>query len=215
MKKILILMLLMFSLSVTFLSSIKASNLPLIGKKIVIDAGHGGKDPGTTFGSIYEKDINLKISLKLKEELEKNGATIIMIRVGDYDLSSPNAYQRKKSDFDNRLKIINESGSDLYLSIHLNYLDDSRYFGAQVFYNKDNKDFAQSLSTVLNKELKSTREIKKIPEDTYMYKYIKIKGALVECGFLSNSSERSKLITDEYQKTLAKALTKGVIEYYS
>ena len=74
---------------------VKAS-IPLIGKILVIDVGHGGKDPGTVYKDIYEKDINLKISLELEKELSKLGATVLLTREGDYDLSSANAIWRKK-----------------------------------------------------------------------------------------------------------------------
>ena len=119
----------------------------------VLDAGHGGKDPGTISGSIYEKDINLQIVFYLKEELERLGARVILTRDGDYDLATPNAHRRKKSDFDHRISLINNSKADYYLSIHLNYLDDSSYYGPQVFYstvNDKNKDIALKLQKELN-----------------------------------------------------------------
>ena len=114
------------------------ADLPLQGKVIVVDAGHGGKDPGTSYGSIYEKDINLSISLYLEECLSKYGATVVLTRDSDADLSY-GAEHRKKTDFDNRIKIINNKYTDMYLSIHLNYLTNTKYYGAQVFYNKDNE----------------------------------------------------------------------------
>lgn len=188
--------------------------LPLSGKVIVIDPGHGAKDPGTVVNNIYEKDINLSISLYLEKYLSKLGATVILTRDGDYDLSSPNAYFRKKSDFDNRIKLINESNAQLYLSIHLNYLSDSKYYGPQVFY-LNNENLASCMQEVLNKELSGDREIKKISNDIYMYNKINIDGLLIECGFLSNSDERNKLKTTEYQEDIAIAITKGLIEYYN
>ncbi|MBQ9833652.1 MAG: N-acetylmuramoyl-L-alanine amidase [Bacilli bacterium] len=195
-----------------FVSSkyIVSAKLPLKGKTIAIDAGHGGKDPGTTYKDIYEKDINLKISLYLKEMLKNLGANVIMTREGDYDLSSPSAYARKKSDFDNRIKLINNSGTDFYVSIHLNYLTDSRYSGPQVFALKDNMEYAKNIQDYLNKNLKGDRESKIIPVTTYMYRKLSIPGVLLECGFLSNATERAKLITDEYQKQVAVAIAKSI-----
>lgn len=186
------------------------ATLPLLGKIIIIDPGHGGKDPGTVFGEIYEKDINLKISLELEKKLSRLGATVLLTREGDYDLSNANAVWRKKSDFDNRIKFINESNADLYLSIHLNYLENSYYSGIQVFGTKDNIKLAKSFQSNLNKNLESNREAKQIPGSTYMYKKLKTKGLLVECGFLSNSKERSLLITEEYQKKVAKEIATSV-----
>ena len=191
-----------------------SSNLELSGKTIIIDPGHGGKDSGTLYKDILEKDLNLKISLYLSKELEKQGASVILTRDGDYDLSTPNAMLRKRSDFDNRIKLINNSNGDLYLSIHLNYLGDSRYSGGQIFYDKKNKELAQTIQDRFNSELRSRRVVKNIPKGLYMYKQLKIKGVLIECGFLSNYNERNKLITYKYQKQLAKVITKGVIEYF-
>ncbi len=182
---------------------VKASN-PYKNKTIVIDPGHGGKDPGTVYKDIYEKDINLKISTYLKEELGKIGFRVSMTREGDYDLSKPNALYRKKSDFDNRIKIINEA--DYYLSIHLNYLEDEKYSGIQVFSVKDNIQDA----IMLQKHLNNYRKSKLIPDDTYMYHKLTTPGLLIECGFLSNYEDRKKLITKEYQKSLAKKIARGI-----
>lgn len=207
-----------FLILVMLLSFFKAEALlPLSEKIIVVDPGHGGKDPGTVSGNIYESHINLKISKYLEYYLSKNGATVILTRNGDYDLSSPKVYNRKRSDFDNRIKLINNSSADLYLSIHLNYLSDSSYYGPQVFYNEkseDNKVIAQTIQRYLNKQVNTKREIKKIPSRTYMYSKLKPNGVLVECGFLSNYNEKIKLKTDEYQEKIAQYITEAIIKYY-
>lgn len=189
------------------------ASLPLSGKLIIIDVGHGGIDPGTMHGKIYEKDINLAISLLLEEELSKLGASVILVRTDDYDLSKPNATFRKKSDFDNRIKLINTSGADYYLSIHLNYLGNLSYYGPQVFYNEKNemnKKIAEEIQSNFNKELKTDREIKQIPSSTYMYKSLDVAGVLIECGFLSNARERNLLTTNDYQRKLAKIISKSM-----
>ena len=204
-----------FFLSVLILYALKVEAImPLTGKTIVIDPGHGFKDPGTSYGKIYEKDINLNIALFLEKELGALGADVILTRDGDYDLSIPNSNLRKRSDFNNRIKLINESNADMYLSIHLNYLSDSSYYGPQAFYNKDNEGLAKVMQKVMNEELKGKREIKKIPSDTYMYSKLNVPGILIECGFLSNGIERNKLITEDYQKRIAKTIAKGVLEYF-
>ena len=196
----------------TFITSVKAS-LPLQGKLIIIDIGHGSKDVGTSYGNIYEKDINLAVGRKLQSELIKNGANVIMTRNDDYDLSKPNANRRKKSDFDNRIKLINESQGNMYISLHTNYLSNSNYSGAQVFYYKDNnKKIAEKIQMELN-VINHPREIKPMP-NLYMYQRLKIPGVLVELGFLSNSYDRNKLINDEYQLKLSNAITNGIINYY-
>lgn len=216
MKKYIHYSLIIFIISIFLLSSVFGKdNLFLVGRIIVIDPGHGYLDPGTSYENIYEKDINLNISLYLKEKLESNGATVYMTRDGDYDLSTPNAIYRKKSDFDNRINLINNSNADIYLSIHLNYLSDFKYYGPQVFYNGKNIYFANIMQDVLNKGLNSNRKIKNIPKDTYMYSKLKVNGLLIECGFLSNYEDRQKLITNEYQKKVANLISNGVIKYFS
>ena len=100
----------------------------------------------------------------------------------------------------------------MYLSIHINNLSDTTYQGAQVFYLKDNLKLAQTLQKELNR-LTYPRAIKKMP-DVYMYKKLKIPGVLIECGFISNASERNKLQDINYQEELSKTITQGVINFY-
>ena len=190
------------------------ADLPLVGKVIIIDPGHGGVDPGTTYKNVYEKDINLNISLYLEEYLSNYGATVILTRDCDADLSY-GAEHRKKTDFDNRIKIINDKYTDMYLSIHLNYLTNTKYYGAQVFYNKDNEVLANVIQEYINTNLDSDREIKEIPSSTYMYQRLEKPGVLIECGFLSNAAEREKLVTDEYQKKVAEVIADAIVKYYN
>ena len=190
------------------------ADLPLQGKVVAIDSGHGGLDPGSLYNDIYEKDITLSIGKYLEKYLSEMGATVIMTRTSDSDLSNGARNHRKKADFDERIKIINQNIVDMYVSIHLNYLTDTRYYGAQVFYNKDNENLAKSIQEYLNKNTDTNREIKKIPTSTYMYDKLTTKGVLVECGFLSNAMERSKLVTKEYQSKFAKVLAEAISHYY-
>ncbi|MDD2409490.1 MAG: N-acetylmuramoyl-L-alanine amidase [Bacilli bacterium] len=218
MKKIIILLLFICFLIITvFKVDASKVTFPLIGKIIVIDPGHGGVDNGASHLSVKEDNINLAISLFLKEELERNGAAVILIREGDYDLSKPNALYRKKNDFDNRIRIINNSNADLYLSIHLNYFNQSAYYGPQVFYTeniKSNKKIAKILQKELNKSLKSKRNIKKTNNSNYMFGKLNVPGVLIECGFLSNYNDRYNLQKKDYQKKVSLTITKGIINYY-
>lgn len=192
----------------------KDLNPKLIGKRIIIDVGHGGKDSGTVYDDIKEKDLNLSIALKLKEELIMNGVDVIMTRDGDYDLALPNANRRKKSDFDNRIEMINDSGANMYLSIHINYLGNAKYYGAQVFYTKGNNDIADYIQEEFINDLKSPMNSRILSNDIYMYKNLNIPGVLIECGFLSNSKERKLLIDDSYQYKIVRSIVKGLINYY-
>lgn len=207
---------LFFILSIFHVDASK-TKFPLIGKTIIIDAGHGGKDYGASVKGVKESEINLQISKKLKKELEKNGAVVLETRCGSEDLSKPNAIYRKKSDFDSRISLINNSHADLYLSIHQNIFSNSKYHGPQVFYYPkvlDNESIATILQSELNKFTNTTRKIK-ITTNTYMYNKLNIRGVLIECGFLSNDRERTLLISDEYQINLAKTITNAIISYFS
>lgn len=178
------------------------------------DTWHGGVDNGATVNNVHEKDLNLQIVYKLKETLTSAGATVLLTRKDDNDISNPNALYRKKSDFDNRIKLINNSNADLYISIHQNIYQNKKYSGPQVFYVKDNQKLAEIIQNTLNKYLNTKRKVKTI-NNTYMYKLLKKKGILIECGFISNDNERYKLKTEEYQLKLSKIITEGIITYYS
>lgn len=210
------LLLLLFLIIIISIFNVNASNLtfPLLGKTIYLDAGHGGVDNGATVNNVHEKDLNLQIVYKLKETLTSAGATVLLTRKDDNDISNPNALYRKKSDFDNRIKLINNSNADLYISIHQNIYQNKKYSGPQVFYVKDNQKLAEIIQNTLNKYLNTKRKVKTI-NNTYMYKLLNKKGILIECGFISNDNERYKLKTEEYQLELSKIITEGIITYYS
>lgn len=211
---LLILLIILFSI---FKVNAADSIFPLIGKTIILDAGHGGKDFGASVKNVNESEINLKITLKLKTELEKNGANVLLTRTNEKDLSEPNALYRKKSDFDNRIKLINNSHADMYLSIHQNIYQNEKYHGPQIFYYpkiKDNEKIALVIQEELNKFAGTKRKIK-IVTGTYMYNKLNVEGVLIECGFLSNAKERQSLSNDDYQKELVKVITNSIINYYS
>lgn len=218
MKKLIILLLFVCFLVMTVFK-VDASKLtfPLIGKVIIIDPGHGGVDNGASHLEVKEDNINLAISILIKKELEKNGATVFLTRDGDYDLSRPHALYRKKSDFDNRIRIINNSNADIYLSIHLNIFNQRIYFGPQVFYTenvKSNKIIAKTIQAELNKTLNTKRIIKKTNNSNYMYRQLNIPGVLIECGFLSNYNDRNNLQKKIYQKKFSQIILQGIINYY-
>lgn len=196
------------------LDLISAKTLPLLGIVITIDPGHGGRDPGTMYNSIKEKDLNLEISKALEKELTKNGAIVYMIRTSDIDLSSIYDSKKKRGDLYRRLLKIKENKSNLYLSIHINWYQNSTHKGAEVLYNsinKNNKILAEAIMNEFKTNQKSKREIKKT--NLYMYKNITMPGVLIETGYLSNPTERRLLQSESYQKELAKSITNGVKNY--
>lgn len=175
---------------------------------------HGGVDPGAYYKNIYEEDINLEITLKLRNILESKGAIVYLIREGDYDLSNPKSSLRKRSDLSNRANAINNSDADIYLSIHLNSSTSTSWRGAQAFYddiNVKNKEIAETFQKYFNKYLNSNRKAKEI-NDLYMYKRINIPGLLLEVGFISNPNERYILRQNWYQEKIANVITNCLVE---
>ncbi len=189
---------------------------PLLGKVIYIDPGHGGTDPGAVYKDIYESDINLEISEVLSETLGSMGAIVYMTRYGDYDLGVINAINRKRSDLSRRGNIINRSGCDLYISIHLNADPSPVWYGAQVFYDdvhESNEDLAKIMQTELARHLRTKRKYKKTSE-MYLHKRIKQPGILIEAGFISNPNERYLLRKKYYQQRLSKAIASGIVKFF-
>lgn len=196
--------------------SADTNDLPLFGRVIYIDAGHGGVDPGAMYKDIMEKDINLSISKILEDKLTKLGAIVYLTRYGDYDLAINNTINRKRSDLSRRGNIINRSMCDLFVSIHLNAESTGVWRSAQVFYddiNEKNEVFAKILQNNLKKRLNSNREYK-LSSDLYLQKRIKQPGVLIEVGFLSNASDRYLLKQESYQNKIATVIADSMIEYF-
>lgn len=208
--------LVLFFLLLFSITTVRALNLPLLGKVIYLDPGHGGTDPGAMYNNIKEADMNLSLAFTLQEELEKNGAIVYLTRYDDYDLSVKNAVSRKRSDLSRRANIINESLADLYLSIHLNADTSSTWSGIQVFYdtiNSKNEVLAKYLQETYVKDLKTKREYKNI-KGHYLYRKINIPGVLIETGFITNSNDRNLLSKKSYQKKFSKSTINGIIKYF-
>lgn len=219
MKKIYLLFLFLISIcTFNFVSAnVTTSDLSLIGKVIYIDPGHGGLDPGSIYKNIFEKDINLSICKKLQTVLEKEGAIVYLTRYDDYDLSANNVSGRKKSDLNNRAKIINESKADLYISIHLNSVESSTWSGAQTFYddvNSNNYELASIIQEQLKNDLNTNREVKEI-STMLMNRKIIIPGVLIEVGFLSNPNDRYLLQKSDYQYKVSETIKKAIIKYFN
>lgn len=212
-------MILLFIMLVCVLDRVDAfiNEAPLLGRVIYLDAGHGGKDPGAYYKDVYEEDINLSITLKLRDKLENMGAVVYLTRDSDYDLSNPNASLRKRSDLGNRAKMINSSDADMYLSIHLNSSTNTSWKGAQVFYddiNKDNESIAKLFQEEFNKNLKSNKSAKEI-STLYMYKNVTKPGVLLEVGFISNSNDRYLLKKSSYQDKISNVIANTLIKYFN
>ncbi|TYR78558.1 N-acetylmuramoyl-L-alanine amidase CwlD [Priestia megaterium] len=203
-------------------TSSSSFSLPLNGKIIVIDPGHGGPDGGAVGGKdTLEKDITLKISLMLRDYLQEQGALVILTREKDQDLAdkATKGYSRRKvEDLKKRLTIINESKADLYLTIHLNAIPSPAWRGAQTFYHgslEENEQIAKFIQQELKGNLENTTREAKIIQTLYLLKRAKPPGALVEVGFLSNPSERELLKSEDYQRKISESIYEGVTRYFA
>ncbi len=201
---------------------ISTVSLPVSGKTVVVDAGHGVPDEGAESSrGIAEAEINLKIALKLQNLLEQSGTTVILTRSDEnaiYDIDSKTLKQKKISDIRNRVKIGNESQADIFVSIHLNKIPETQYDGWQTFYKDGNTDgakLAKAIQTNLNETIQ--RENNRVPktiDNVYIIKHVEIPTTIVECGFLSNQEEEKLLLEDEYQNKLAWGIYNGIIDYF-
>lgn len=196
--------------------------MPLSGKVIAVDPGHGGPDGGASSKEgLIEKDVNLAIALHLRDYLQQAGAVVIMTREEDKDLASPGTKgnsKRKTEDLLERADLIKRNKADLLLSIHLNSITSSRWNGAQTFYNPDkpgSEQLALHIQKELRKNLENTDRAAKINETFYPLKALDIPGALVEVGFLSNPQEAQLMASEKYQKKVAAAVYQGVLRYYA
>lgn len=199
-----------------------ALGLPLTGQIIIIDPGHGGRDGGAVSRSgVVEKEVALAISIYLRDLLQQAGAFVIMTRETDMELASEEAHRlgrRKKEDLMNRVKLINGSQGDLFVSIHLNSISSPNWRGAQTFYNPlwdESERLARFVQDELIRNLENTNRHAKKNQEVYILKASQIPGILVEVGFLSNPHEAGLLATADYQKKVAFAIYEGILRYYS
>lgn len=215
-------------LSLCFLSlGQEAKVIPSFSKsskqRIIIDAGHGGFDGGAVAqdGTI-EKDINLNISVALRDILIQNGYEVIMTRETDISTASnekDRTTSQKKSDLMNRLELMKANPDALFVSIHLNKFTTSAASGSQVFYSgnlPESKllgDFIQS-SIINLLQPQNKRVNKKATSSTYLLYNAPIPAVLVECGFLSNSKDLQNLKNSEYQNQMAFSIFCGINEYF-
>lgn len=212
------LILVMFFLSVFCFSRVNAivKDYSLLGKVIYIDPGHGGVDPGAMSSKFLEKDMNLLLSEELEKKLVGKGAIVYKTRDGDYDLAS-STLNRKRNDLYNRVKLINNSLCNMYISIHLNASPSSRWDGIQVFYSnvlEDNKILGEFITKSLDDNMKNVRELKK-ENGYYMYSKIKVPGVLLEAGFISNSNDNYKMRQEKYRDLLLNNVVDGIEKYFN
>ena len=188
------------------------------GRRVVIDAGHGGDDPGKVgINGANEKDVNLEIARLVKQYLEMSDVEVVMTRESDEGLNDADAPNKKVQDMKRRIALIEEEAPALTVSIHQNSYPEEYVHGAQVFYYTGSAQ-GQRLAEGIQRRLvesadpENKRQVK-ANDSYYLLKKTGVPIVIVECGFLSNSAEAEKLCMPEYQQRVAWAIHMGILEY--
>nr|WP_106783670.1 N-acetylmuramoyl-L-alanine amidase [Lysinibacillus timonensis] len=194
----------------SYLKLLNQSDNVLENRIIVIDPGHGGKDPGTHYSSYTEKDIVFKVSNLVKQKLEDAGATVVMTRTGD-----------TYPTLQDRVDITNNKYGEIFISIHVNSADSKSANGTETYYSITTGDMYREdidLATYINNEIVKNADMANRGvrnRDFYVVRNMIIPSVLVELGFLSNSADRAKLIDSEYVEIYADSIYNGIVKYYS
>lgn len=200
----------------------KAAAVPISGKVIVIDPGHGGFDAGASANGLEEKNINLDVAMYLKEYVEQGGGIAIMTRLDDVSTADADAEGKnaKKSDLTNRKRLAETAEADAFISIHMNKFPQEQYKGAQVFYGSEppegkllGDEIQSAFKEILNDG--NQREAKKADKGIFILKDNLVPSVIAECGFLSNTAEARLLDDKEYQKKLAWSVYVGTVRFFN
>ncbi len=185
---------------------------------VVIDAGHGGDDPGKVgINGAKEKDVNLEIARLVKQYLEANDIRVVMTRETEEGLYDDKAANKKVQDMKRRIEVMDETKPDAVVSIHQNSYPEEYVHGAQVFYytgSSKGQKLAESIQRqlVIKADPENRREIK-ANDSYYLLKKTTIPIVIAECGFLSNTEEAKKLCSADYQRRVAWAICMGILRY--
>jgi N-acetylmuramoyl-L-alanine amidase len=186
--------------------------LPLKGKKICLDPGHGGKDPGAVgVEGTKEKDVNLQIALKEKALLEESGAKVVMTRTSDPAADSEVTLKE-------RVDTANDADADIFISIHHNAAPNPEAKGTETYYYGHGSKESYTLSKLTQNEVVDaigTESRGAFPSNFYVVKYTKMPAILLEVGFLSNRNEEKFLIEEQTQDKVAEGMRKAIISYFT
>ena len=195
----------------------EVDTVPSHNYTVVIDAGHGGSDPGSIGykTKIHEADLNLKLSKMLQEKLKASGINVVMTRTNEHALLEGSGKKWKQEDMRLRKELIKNVRPNMVISLHQNSYTNHSYRGAQVFYDKTSdisKEIADFIQTEfkkdLNKSIKATS-----PGDYFMLKCTYAPSVIVECGFLSNEEDEILLLSEDYQEKIINCIYKGIINF--
>jgi N-acetylmuramoyl-L-alanine amidase len=181
-------------------------------KTVAIDPGHGTVDPGVVHkgSGIEESKINLDVAQKLKRLLSNKSYNVVLTRERETRKKIP-----IRQDLKNRVHTANTAAADIFVSIHVNQFPDSKYFGAQCFFFPQ-KEESKILAMLIQDELRLLQPEnyrKALAKDLFVLRETSMPAALVELGFISNDSDRQKLMSPEYRNKIANAISKGIERY--
>lgn len=184
---------------------------PLEGKTILLDPGHGGKDPGAiSFSGKYEKYVNLEVSISLKSILESMGANVHLTRTGDYYITN-----KERGKMADKLK------ADILLSIHHNSLNNSDYFGLSTYYNTINYKNPRYGYDLAHAIYLNTTTVNGVYRDGVLNRNYEVlretntPAALIEIGFMSNPQEEMNVHNGSFQAVMTEKIANGILDYFN
>lgn len=187
---------------------------------ILIDAGHGGIDGGTSYGDILEKNINLEIGRRLYVILRSHGYETILNRTGDYALSDDNRWLRSRSrhirDLAQRKQLSKELPSEIVVSLHVNWGKNKSKRGPIILHQTEGRSafLAASIQNSLN-NLYGTSSLPQVGKPFYLLNYVDSPAVIVETGFISNAEDRAMLNSKRGQQKIAEAIYGGIVQYFT
>jgi len=189
----------MLAVMVTFISSAEARKV----SRVIIDPGHGGKDKVAHRGSVYEKDLALKVAFLVEKMLKEKGMPVTMTRRNDQFISL-----RGRADIANRYN------NAIFISIHFNAHTGTSLNGVETYYHSDlGQKLAAHVHLRMLSQLQPRNGNTRQRKDLGVLKATRCPAILVECGYISNPAERKKCITSDYHKKCAQAIVDGIWAY--
>ena len=199
------------------ISSAPTDTVPSRNYTVVVDAGHGGSDPGSIGykSKTHEAVLNLKLSKMLKEKLESAGINVVMTRKDENALVEGSGKKWKRLDMEARKELIKKVRPNMVISLHQNSFTNHSFRGAQVFYDKTS-DISKQIAEFIQEQFKENldRSIKATsPGDYFMLKCTSAPSVIVECGFLSNEDDEKLLLSQDYQEKIIDCIYKGIVNF--
>ncbi|MBU3113532.1 N-acetylmuramoyl-L-alanine amidase family protein [Clostridium lacusfryxellense] len=192
---------------------IKKNKIPF-KYNVVVDPGHGGVDVGTYYGKLFEKDLTLKISKYMVDNLRYNGCNVTFTRSTDVLLD-----KLVKQDLIKRSNLANDEKADVFVSVHINSNTENEYNGVSTYYygEASNQQTERAkLAQAIQKEMLRNDAWKNISthgDDLSVLRNTKMPSVLVECGFISNSLDRKKLSNETTLVNFGQNISNGIIKY--